>query len=298
MELQQLRYFCAVADTNSFSRAAEQCHVSQPSLSQQILKLEDELGARLFDRLGRSVRLTELGKAFLPRARSVLHELAAAKGDVVERQQSIGGPLTIGVIPTVAPYVLPPLLASFSRKFPQVELTVAEEITPILLDRLRAGSIDLAVLALPIRGNDFESFPLLTERLFAALPKQHKLVDPLFVSPICASIPSFFSAMDTASAKLLSPPATAPASTLASFLKAGTFPVSSPWSARTWESPSSRKWPSTNPPPAASSASTTLRPLARSARFFSVDAPSPAPTAPSWRTWASISHLAPAPRPT
>jgi LysR family hydrogen peroxide-inducible transcriptional activator len=175
MELQQLRYFCAVADTNSFSRAAEQCHVSQPSLSQQILKLEDELGARLFDRLGRSVRLTELGKAFLPRARSVLHELAAAKGDVVERQQSIGGPLTIGVIPTVAPYFLPPLLASFSRKFPQVELTIAEEITPVLLDRLRAGSIDLAVLALPIRGNDFESFPLLTERLFAALPKQHKL---------------------------------------------------------------------------------------------------------------------------
>ena len=84
MELHQLRYFCAVADTGSFSRAAEQSHVSQPSLSQQILKLEDELGARLFDRLGRSVRLTELGKTFLPRARAVLRELEAAKGEVVE----------------------------------------------------------------------------------------------------------------------------------------------------------------------------------------------------------------------
>ena len=75
MELHQLRYFCAVADSGSFSRAAEQSHVSQPSLSQQILKLEDELGARLFDRLGRSVRLTDVGKAFLPRARAVLREI-------------------------------------------------------------------------------------------------------------------------------------------------------------------------------------------------------------------------------
>lgn len=175
MELHQLRYFCAVAETNSFSRAAEQSHVSQPSLSQQIMKLEDELGARLIDRLGRSVRLTELGKTFLPRARAVLRELEAAKGDVVEQRESVGGTITVGVIPTVAPYLLPAQLSSFSRKFPQAQLTVVEEITPILLERLRAGSIDVAILALPIRGHEFESFPLLTERLFAALPKKHKL---------------------------------------------------------------------------------------------------------------------------
>jgi len=83
MELHQLRYFCAVAETGSFSRAAEQSHVSQPSLSQQILKLEDELGARLFDRLGRSVRPTELGKTFLPRARAVLRELEAAIAEFI-----------------------------------------------------------------------------------------------------------------------------------------------------------------------------------------------------------------------
>jgi len=175
MELHQLRYFCAVAETGSFSRAAEQSHVSQPSLSQQILKLEDELGARLFDRLGRSVRLTDLGKTFLPRARAVLRELEAARGDVVEQKDSVGGPVSVGVIPTVAPYFLPPLLTSFSRKFPQVRLTVVEEITPVLLERLRAGTVDLAVLALPLRGHEFETFPLLTERLFAALPKKHKL---------------------------------------------------------------------------------------------------------------------------
>jgi LysR family hydrogen peroxide-inducible transcriptional activator len=175
MELHQLRYFCAVAETGSFSRAAEQSHVSQPSLSQQILKLEDELGARLFDRLGRSVRLTELGKTFLPRARAVLRELEAAKGDIVEGKDFIGGPVTIGIIPTVGPYFLPPVLTSFSRKFLQVRLTVVEEITPVLLDRLRAGAIDIAILALPIRGHEFETAPLLTERLFAVLPKNHKL---------------------------------------------------------------------------------------------------------------------------
>src|SRR5271168_394066 len=175
MELHQLRYFCAVAETGSFSRAAEQSHVSQPSLSQQIMKLEDELGARLFDRLGRSVRLTDLGKTFLPRARGVLRELEAARGDVVEHKDSVGGSLTIGVIPTVAPYLLPPYLASFSKKFPQARLTVVEEITPVLLDRLRASTIDVAILALPVRGHEFEIAPLLTERLFAALPAKHKL---------------------------------------------------------------------------------------------------------------------------
>src|SRR5712692_4212785 len=175
MELHQLRYFCAVAESGSFSRAAEHSHISQPSLSQQIMKLEDELGARLFGRLGRSVRLTELGKTFLPRARAVLRELEAARGDVVEGKEFIGGPITVGVIPTVAPYFLPPRLTAFSRKFPQVRLTIVEEITPVLLDRLRSGAIDVAILALPIRGHEFDAFPLLTERLFAALPKKHKL---------------------------------------------------------------------------------------------------------------------------
>lgn len=175
MELHQLRYFCAVAEAGSFSRAAERSHVSQPSLSQQIMKLEDELGARLFDRLGRSVRLTETGQTFLPRARAVLRELEAARGDVVEQKDSIGGSVMIGVIPTVAPYFLPQRLTRFSRKYPQVQLTVVEEITPALLELLRASKADLAILALPIRGHEFETFPLLTEPLFAALPRDHKL---------------------------------------------------------------------------------------------------------------------------
>src|ERR1700739_571186 len=175
MELHQLRYFCAIVDTGSFSRAARLTHVSQPSLSQQIRKLEDELGARLFDRLGRTVRITELGQTFLPRARAVLRELEAARGDVDEQRDSVGGTITIGVIPTVAPYFLPRHLAAFSRDFPQTQLTVVEEITPVLLERLRAATIDLAILALPIRGHEVATFPILTEPLFAALPKNHRL---------------------------------------------------------------------------------------------------------------------------
>ena len=177
MELHQLRYFCAIADTGSFSRAAQQSHVSQPSLSQQIGKLEDELGARLFDRLGRTVRLTELGRAFLPRARAVLLDLEAARSDVVERKTSIAGTVCVGVIPTIGPYFLPSVLASFSRKCPQARITVVEEITPLLLERIRTGAIDVAIVALPlpVRSHEFRSFPLAEEKLYAVLPRQHPL---------------------------------------------------------------------------------------------------------------------------
>src|ERR1700730_7905478 len=175
MELHQLRYFCAIAETGSFSRAAQHSHVSQPSLSQQIRKLEDELGAGLFDRLGRKVILTELGRAFLPRAQTVLRDLEAARSDVAERKTSMSGPICVGVIPTIAPYFLPPVLASFSRKYPQVRVTIVEEITPLLLERLRAGTMDVAIVALPlqVRNQEFESSSLATERLYAVLPKQH-----------------------------------------------------------------------------------------------------------------------------
>src|SRR5213079_1580481 len=104
MELHQLRYFCAVAETGSFSRAAEQSNVAQPSLSQQILKLEDELGARLFDRLGRSARLTQFGQAFLPRAEAILRQLGTAKLEIQEMAGLEKGAVVIGAIPTIAPY--------------------------------------------------------------------------------------------------------------------------------------------------------------------------------------------------
>lgn len=177
MELHQLRYFCAIADTGGFSRAAQQTHVSQPSLSQQIRKLEDELGARLFDRLGRTVRLTDPGRALLPRARAVLRDVEAARSDVVERKASIGGLMCVGVIPTIAPYWFPPALAAFSRTYPEARVTVVEEITPLLLERLRAGTMDVAIVALPLqaRAHGFEARPLAVEKLYAVLPAHHPL---------------------------------------------------------------------------------------------------------------------------
>lgn len=175
MEIQQLRYACAVAETGSFSRAAETCHIAQPSLSQQIQKLEEDLGARLFDRLGRRVRLTEAGQAFLPHARTILSQLDAARNSVAETSADTQGKITVGVIPTIAPYRMPGYTANFTRKFPAAKLRIVEETTPVLIDGLRDLSIDIAILALPLRHKDLETFTLHTEPLFAALPKAHSL---------------------------------------------------------------------------------------------------------------------------
>jgi LysR family transcriptional regulator, hydrogen peroxide-inducible genes activator len=175
MEVHQLRYFCAVAETGNFTRAAEREQVAQPSLSQQIMKLEEELAVRLFDRLGRSVRLTDMGQMFLPRARTILNEMRAAKEEVAQRQSSVAGPISVGVIPTIAPYFMPTRIASFSRKYPEAAMTVVEDVTVRLMDRLRGGLVDLAIMALPARGHDLECYPLRTERLFAILPKGHRL---------------------------------------------------------------------------------------------------------------------------
>ena len=173
MELQQLRYLCAIADTGSFSRAAEHCHVAQPSLSQQISKLEEELRTRLFDRLGRSIRLTDAGRTFLPHARAVLHQTELARNEVDGGRRDARGTVTVGVIPTIAPYYLPKRLAAFTRRFPDATLRIVEETTEVLVESLRSLSVDVAILSLPLKHRDFEIIPLLTERLYAALPADH-----------------------------------------------------------------------------------------------------------------------------
>jgi LysR family hydrogen peroxide-inducible transcriptional activator len=116
-----------------------------------------------------------MGRALLPRARALLFDLESARSAVVEANTSISGPVCVGVIPTIAPYFLPPLLATFARRYPQARVTVVEEITPLLLERMRSGAVDVAVVAVPLltRGHEFQSFPLIEEKLFAALPKQH-----------------------------------------------------------------------------------------------------------------------------
>src|ERR1700760_4598172 len=138
MEVQQLRYFTALARTGNFSRAAEQCRVSQPSLSQQIQKLEEEVGERLFDRRGRSTKLTTHGETLRHHAVKILDELEAAKRAIAEGQSLIHGALSIGVLPTIAPYFLPPILADFTRQYPGVHLLIQEDTTARLLELVLA----------------------------------------------------------------------------------------------------------------------------------------------------------------
>src|ERR1700730_240984 len=173
MEVHQLRYVCAIADTGNFSRAAERCKIAQPSLSQQVLKLEEELGTSLFDRWGRSIRLTEAGRAFIPRARAILHQMEAARSSASDQNTDLRGSVAVGVIPTVAPYLMPSYTAGFAKRYPDAKLRIVEETTSVLVEGLRDLSIDVAILALPLRHKDLELFPIRTEPLFAVLKRDH-----------------------------------------------------------------------------------------------------------------------------
>jgi LysR family hydrogen peroxide-inducible transcriptional activator len=175
MELHQLRYFVAVAHTGNFSRAAERCHVSQPSLSQQILKLEHRLGQPLFNRLGRRAVLTDAGRMLLDRATAVLASIDDAERRLRAGDEHHGGRLALGAIPTVAPYLLPPTLESFVRHCPKVELMVREDVTEHLVAAVVEGELDLAIVALPVDDSRLEAEPLLSEVLFVALAPGHPL---------------------------------------------------------------------------------------------------------------------------
>ncbi|MEO8205055.1 MAG: LysR substrate-binding domain-containing protein [Chthoniobacterales bacterium] len=180
--MHQLRYVVAVARTENFSRAAEQCRVSQPSLSQQIQKLEEELGERLFDRMRRGTKLTPHGEAFLRRAVKILEEVDAAKQEALETNNLLRGVLTIGILPTIAPYLLGDVLVTFSEKFPGVQIAVHEDTTAELLKQLLSCEIDLALASRPIGGEQLEVRDLFLEELKLALPPGHRLTRKRTVS--------------------------------------------------------------------------------------------------------------------
>jgi LysR family hydrogen peroxide-inducible transcriptional activator len=138
-----------------------------------VLKLEEELGTKLFDRLGRSIRLTEAGRAFIPRARAILHQMETARSSAADQNTDLRGSVAVGVIPTVAPYLMPRYTARFAKRYPDAKVRIVEETTSVLVEGLRDLSIDVAILALPLRHKDLELFPIRTERLFAALSTSH-----------------------------------------------------------------------------------------------------------------------------
>ena len=175
MEIHQLRYFVAVAEEKSFSRAAEKVRVAQPSLSQQIQKLEAELGQPLFDRLTRRVVLTEAGNGFLPFAHRILNELSSAQRYVSDRSEKPSGEVSIGILPTIAPFVVERLLERCAKRFEAVKLKVVEDVTDNLVRKVEAGEVDLAIIS-TCRGGAGAHIELwVDEPLMAALPKTHAL---------------------------------------------------------------------------------------------------------------------------
>jgi LysR family hydrogen peroxide-inducible transcriptional activator len=170
-----LRYFCAVAETGSFTRGAHQERVSQPTLSQQLIKLENELGARLFDRLGRKIKLTSAGMKFLPAAREILSRISAAKALVCVAGTGARDAVRVGAIPTVAPYFLSPVVSLFRQRYPAVEIRVVEKVQGDLVPSLRDSKLDLAVIQWPVMGEEFVGEELFREPLYMAVPNKHAL---------------------------------------------------------------------------------------------------------------------------
>jgi LysR family hydrogen peroxide-inducible transcriptional activator len=175
MEIHQLRYFVAVAEEGSFSRAAAREHVAQPSLSQQIQKLEAEMRERLFDRLPRSVVLTEAGKSLLEYARKILAEIADARQCVDDLKRDVAGRLTVGALPTIAPYLLPGLVGTFQQHYPKVVLEIFEDTTENLAHRLEDGTIDLAIVSTCNESPTLKRHYLGKEELLLLVPKKHRL---------------------------------------------------------------------------------------------------------------------------
>ena len=176
MELHQLRYFLAVARHGSFSRAAESCHIAQPSLSQQILKLESELGEKLFERKARRVLLTSAGELLRERAATILHEVHEAQREVRDARGEPRGQVTLSALPTIAPYLLPRIIRGFARGCPAVATIVHEETTDRALRSLESHEVDLALVSLPIDSPRVEVCPLFSEELLLVLPKRHPLL--------------------------------------------------------------------------------------------------------------------------
>lgn len=179
MELRQLRYLCAVVDHGSFTAAASACSIAQPSLSQQILNLEEELGQPLLVRHPRKIELTDAGAAVLRRARAMLQESESIHAEMSKRTDLIEGSVVLGVIPTVAPYLLPAKIRAFHEAHPGVRIHVRERRTSRVIEDLVAGRLDFAIISDITQAEkqrwSLHVKELFRERLLLAIPATHEL---------------------------------------------------------------------------------------------------------------------------
>lgn len=170
LTLKQLRYFEAVARHGHFGRAAQACAISQPALSMQIKELEETMGATLIERGARTVRLTEFGEQAVERARAILRSVDELADLARASRDQLVGRLRIGVIPTIAPYLLPGVIAELSRLYSDIELSIRETLTRTLLEELADGRLDTAIVALPISEPAFTEVELFRERFVLLRP--------------------------------------------------------------------------------------------------------------------------------
>ncbi|MDJ0831963.1 MAG: LysR substrate-binding domain-containing protein [Gammaproteobacteria bacterium] len=173
MNLRDLQYLIAVAETHHFGKAAERCFVSQPTLSGQIKKLEQELGITIFERTNRSVEITPAGAQILDHARLIMEQADAIRQLAQSYQDPVAGPLRVGAIPTISPYLMPLILQPLQHEHPQMRLVISEEQTDTLLQRLHHHEIDAAILATEHTDNDFDVIPLYREPFWLAHPQKH-----------------------------------------------------------------------------------------------------------------------------
>lgn len=175
MNLRDLQYLVAVADTQHFGKAADQCFVSQPTLSMQIKKLEQELGITAFERTNKQVLLTPAGEALAAQARIVLEEANTLREIAKQSQNPLSGTIKLGVIPTLGPYLLPHAVAKLRRQLPEIEFMFIERQTEQLLEQLKKGHLDAIILALPVDAHGLTVRKLFSEFFMAAVPSDHPL---------------------------------------------------------------------------------------------------------------------------
>ena len=175
MNLRDLEYLVALAETRHFGRAAERCHVSQPTLSAQLRKLEAFLGVALVERRPRRVALTTAGEAVVERARRMLRDADDIRGLARASQDPLSGPLKVGFIPTLGPYLLPRVAPKIAKALPKLALLLHEYQTAPLVERTLTGELDLAILALPAETKGLVTRPLFAESFLVAMPDGHRL---------------------------------------------------------------------------------------------------------------------------
>lgn len=182
MDLQQLRYIVAVHQDRHFQKAARRCGIRQPTLSQQIQKLERELGVALFERSPHGVSLTPAGESFLPQAMAMLESLDSAVRHLRQSSGDLSGRIRLAAIPTVGPYLLPPLIRALHRQAPQLTLELHELTTSMLLEHLKQGKVDLGILALPVDVPGLLTRSFGQEPFRLAVPRAHRLAGARRVS--------------------------------------------------------------------------------------------------------------------